>query len=118
MEFFYFNFVIKIWLILPDLLGFVSEGISFLFLQISTDLKNLIIKDCITEAVPYSRAELSKFDEVKAAAEDFQTFLIEKGDFFCWLLLDIKFSSWILQKFFVGPKYIYFEVFYFITWKL
>ncbi|XP_050712012.1 centromere/kinetochore protein zw10 homolog isoform X2 [Eriocheir sinensis] len=49
--------------------------------QIGEELKHLLIKDCIADAVPYSRAELSKFDEVKAAAEEFQNFLVEKGFF-------------------------------------
>lgn len=49
--------------------------------QISTEFKNILIKDCIADAVPYSRAELSQFDEVKSATEEFQKFLVEKGFF-------------------------------------
>lgn len=36
------------------------------------------LSQCSADAVPYSRAELSNFDEVKAVAEEFQNFLVEK----------------------------------------
>ncbi|MPC08494.1 centromere/kinetochore protein zw10 homolog [Portunus trituberculatus] len=49
--------------------------------EIGNDFKDILIKDCIADAIPYSRAELSHFDKVKAAAEDFQNFLVEKGFF-------------------------------------
>uniref|UniRef100_A0A0P4W4M1 Centromere/kinetochore protein zw10 homolog n=1 Tax=Scylla olivacea TaxID=85551 RepID=A0A0P4W4M1_SCYOL len=49
--------------------------------EIGNDFKDILIKDCIADAIPYSRAELSQFDKVKAATEDFQKFLVEKGFF-------------------------------------
>lgn len=47
--------------------------------QISTELRDLLIKDCTAEAVPSSRAKLSKSDEVKLVARYLQNFFVEKG---------------------------------------
>ncbi|KAK4295906.1 hypothetical protein Pmani_031551 [Petrolisthes manimaculis] len=49
--------------------------------EIGEDFKCVLIRDCLAEAVPYSRAQLDQYEQVKQAAERFQRFLIEKGFF-------------------------------------
>ncbi|KAK3876808.1 hypothetical protein Pcinc_018426 [Petrolisthes cinctipes] len=49
--------------------------------EIGEDFKCVLIRDCLAEAVPYSRAQLDQYEQVKQSAEKFQQFLIEKGFF-------------------------------------
>lgn len=47
--------------------------------ELSEEFTHVLIKDCLAEAVPYSRSQLDQYEEVKLAAKDFQQFLTEKG---------------------------------------
>lgn len=59
-----------------------GEDISLMQLlgkEIGQEFKEVLIKDCLAEAVPYSRAQLDDYEEVKNATEDFQQLLNKNG---------------------------------------
>ncbi|XP_045583707.2 centromere/kinetochore protein zw10 homolog isoform X1 [Procambarus clarkii] len=47
--------------------------------EIGEEFTELLIKECLAEAVPCNRAQLEEFEVVKRITEDFQKFLCEKG---------------------------------------
>lgn len=73
-----------------------NDNDFYLFFQIGEEFKGLLIRDCLAEAVPYSRAQLDQFEEVKQSAEQFQQFLIEKGRLLCTVLSIISVGNCIL----------------------
>ncbi|KAG7154664.1 Centromere/kinetochore protein zw10-like [Homarus americanus] len=59
-----------------------DEGLSLMQLlgkEIGEEFTELLIKECLAEAVPCSRAQLDEYEEVKRATEDFQQFLSGNG---------------------------------------
>ncbi|KAK8726414.1 hypothetical protein OTU49_010253 [Cherax quadricarinatus] len=62
--------------------GKEGEAVSLMQLlgkKIGAEFTELLIKDCLAEAVPYSRAQLKDYEEVKHTTEDFQKFLCKMG---------------------------------------
>lgn len=47
--------------------------------QLGQEFTEVLIKDCLAEAVPCSRAQLEDYEEVKSDTQKFQDFLIEIG---------------------------------------
>ncbi|XP_068232903.1 centromere/kinetochore protein zw10 homolog [Palaemon carinicauda] len=47
--------------------------------EISEEFTQVLIKECLAEAVPCNQAQLNDYEEVRLAAKDFQQFLVDKG---------------------------------------
>ncbi|XP_066948974.1 centromere/kinetochore protein zw10 homolog isoform X1 [Macrobrachium rosenbergii] len=59
-----------------------EEEVSLMHLlgrEVSEEFTQVLIKECLAEAVPCSQAQLNEYEEVKVAARDFQQFLVDKG---------------------------------------
>ncbi|CAL4121290.1 unnamed protein product, partial [Meganyctiphanes norvegica] len=63
-------------------IGKEEEGLTLMQLlgkQIGTEMTDILIKDCLAEAVPCSRKQLGEYDVVRDATQEFQTYLAGLG---------------------------------------